>query len=88
MPNIRSQSLDSDGLSIVASDGRSITLTRADVIAHFQSEKGTKAARLAATIQWVKAQIEAALGPEQMPAALVDFDLDDVQGLKSLGMRS
>ena len=31
LPNIRSQSLDSSGLSIVASDGRSITLTRADV---------------------------------------------------------
>lgn len=87
MPNIRSQSLTSDGLTIVASDGRSITLTRADVIAHFQIETGTRAKRLRATIQWVKATLEAALGPEQVPALLTDFDADDAQGLKSLGVR-
>lgn len=88
MPNIRSQSLTLDGLPIVASDGRSVSITRADVIAHFQTEKGGRAARIQATIDWVKAQIEAALGPEQVPAALVDFDFDDIQGLKSLVTRS
>lgn len=87
MPNIRLQSLDASGLVIVASDGRSVTITRADVIAHFQSETGTKAKRLLATIQWVKATLEAALGPEQVPALLTDFDADDAQGLKSLGVR-
>lgn len=87
MPNIRSQSLTSDGLTIVASDGRSITLTRADVIAHFQAEAGNKATRIEATIDWMKAQIEAALGPEQVPAVLTDFDFDDVQGLKALAVR-
>lgn len=88
MPNIRSQSLTSNGLTLVASDGRSVSITRADVIAHFQSETGTRAKRLAATIQWVKDSIEAALGPEQVPALLADFDFDDVQGLKSLAVRS
>lgn len=88
MPNIRSQSLTSDGLEIVASDGRSITLTRADVIAHFKSETGNRATRIQATIDWVKAQIEAALGPEHVPALLTDFDFDDVQGLKALGGRN
>lgn len=88
MPNIRSQSLTPDGLTIVASDGQSITLTRAQVIAHFQSETGTRAKRLLATIQWVKDSIEAALGAEQVPALLTDFDADDVQGLKSLVARS
>lgn len=87
MPNIRSQSLTSDGLTIVASDGRSITLTRVDVIAHFQSETGTQAKRLLATAQWVKDSIEAALGPEQVPVLLTDFSFDGVQGLKSLGFR-
>lgn len=88
MPNLRSQSLDANGLSLVASDGRSFTLTRAEVIAHFQSETGNRAAKLAATIQWVKDGIEAALGPEQVPAFLVDFDFDDVQGLKLLAVHS
>lgn len=88
MPNIRSQSITSSGLSIVASDGRSITLTRAQVIANFQSQTGSRAAKIAATIAWVKQQIQAALGPEQVPALLTDFDFDDVQGLKSLGFRS
>lgn len=44
--------------------------------------------RLLATIDWVKAQIESALGPEQVPALLTDFDFDDVQGLKSLALWS
>ena len=35
----------------------------------------------------MKAQIEAALGPEQVPAVLTDFDFDDVQGLKALAVR-
>ena len=87
MPNLRSQSIDANGLSLVASDGRSFTLTRAEVIAHFQTETGGRAARLAKTIQWAKDSIEAALGPEQVPAFLVDFDFDDVQGLRSLGVR-
>ncbi len=86
LPNIRSQSISADGLEIVASDGRSISLTRADVLAHFQSKKGGRAARIQATIDWVKAQIEAALRPEQVPAFLLDFDFDDLQGLKSLAL--
>lgn len=87
MPNLRSQSIDANGLSLVASDGRSITLTRADVLAHFQSLTGSKSSKIAATIQWVKDGIEAALGSEQVPAFLIDCDFDDVQGLKSLGVR-
>jgi hypothetical protein len=88
MPNLRSQSIDANGLELVASDGRSFTLTRAEVMVHFQSETGGRAARLSKTIQWVKDSIEAALGAEQVPAFLIDFDFDDIQGLRSLGVRS
>lgn len=88
MPNLRSQSIDANGLTLVASDGRSITLTRAQVVAHFQAETGSRAARLAATIAWVKASIETALGPEQVPASSLDFDFDDVAGLRGFGARS
>lgn len=88
MPNLRSQSIDANGLSLVASDGRSFALTRADVMAHFQSLNGSKPSRIADTIQWVKDSIEVALGPEQVPASLIDFDFDDIQGLKHFGARS
>ena len=88
MPNLRSQSITADGIELVASDGRSFILTRAQVIAHFQSLNGSKPSKIAATIQWVKSSIEAALGPEQVPAFLVDFNFDDVQGLKALRVRA
>lgn len=88
MPNLRSQSIDANGLSMVASDGRSITLTRAQVIANFQTQTGSRAAKIAATIQWVKDSITTALGAEQVPAFLTDFSYDDVQGFKSLGVRA
>ena len=88
MPNIRSQSIGINGIELVASDGRSITLTTADILAHFQSEKGGKPARITATIAWVKLQIENAVGPEQVPQSLINFDWDDIQGMKNLGVRS
>lgn len=88
MPNLRSQSIDANGLELVASDGRSFTLTRAEAIAHFQAETGGRAAKLAKTIQWVKDSIEAALGPEQVPAFLIDFDFDDIRGLRRFGLGS
>lgn len=67
MPNIREQRVDADGIYIVASDGRTFSLTRAEAIAHFKSETGTRAKKRAATIQWVKQSIETALGAEQVP---------------------
>lgn len=107
MPNLRSQSITPDGISLVASDGRSIVLTRADVLAHFQSLNGDRPSKIAATIQWVKQQIETAFtldNNEYDPVtgalvlahppsslvlnALIDFDFDDVAGMKSLGVRS
>ena len=81
MPNLRSQRIDDTGLELVASDGRSITLTRAEVLAHFAAETGNANARRAATIQWVKDTIAAALGPEQVPQAMMDFTWQDVKGI-------
>ena len=81
MPNLRSQRIDDTGLSLVGSDGRSITLTRAEVLAHFQGLGGSAASRRTATIQWAKDQIEAALGAEQVPASVMDFTWQDVKGI-------
>lgn len=67
MPNIREQRVDEDGIYIVASDGRSFSLTRAEAIAHFKGQSGTRAKKRQVTIDWVKQSIEAALGAEQVP---------------------
>lgn len=88
MPNLRSQELTADGFTMVASDGRTFTMTRAVAMAHFRTLNGSRANKIAATIQWVKEGIETALGPEQVPALLLDFDFDDIAGMKHLGVRS
>lgn len=70
MPNIREQRIDANGIYIVASDGRTFSLTREDAVAHFKSQTGTRAKKRTATIQWVKQSIETALGAEQVPMLL------------------
>ena len=76
MPNIRRQEVTKDLLYIQASDGREFTMTRAEVQAIWQAQTGNAAARKAATIAIVKAQIEAALGAEQVSASILIFDFN------------
>lgn len=91
MPNIRAQivgPLDAlggqyvgaEGLHITASDGRSITLTRQQILANYQSQTGNAAARKAKCIDWAKQQIVAAIGAEQLDALLIDLDFNTVDG--------
>lgn len=81
MPNLRSQSITIDGgITLVATDGRSFAATKEEVLTIFQAQVGSRAARIAATIALVKASIVAALGAEQVPQALIDFDIDDLNG--------
>ncbi len=68
------------GLHLTASDGRSVTLTRAQVVAFFQAQTGTRAAKRAATIAWVKTTIRDALGAEQVDVASIAADFDDTDG--------
>lgn len=76
MPNVRSQSVDKDGITIVASDGRVFSVTRAQIMAFWQAQTGGAPSRKSATIDWVKTNMEAALGPEQVPSTLATFDFD------------
>ena len=80
MPNIRSQTVYNDGgpqaLEIVASDGRSFTLTKAAVQAFYRSTSGNAASRRAQVITWCKGGIVAALGAEQISLAELDYDFD------------
>lgn len=61
MPGLRSMSHTANGVTLVSVAG-SITLTKAQVIAHFQAEVGTVPVRVTATIVWVRQQIGTALG--------------------------
>jgi len=84
VPNIRSQTVFNDGgpqaLEIVASDGRTFTLTKAAVRTFYQSTTGTAAARRAAVIAFVKNGIIAALGAEQIDPLELDYDFSTVDG--------
>lgn len=96
MPNIRQQIVgplgdktpsalpgDDIGIYIMASDGREITLTKRQIQTAYQLTTGNRNARRAATIQWVKDQIVAALGQEQVGASLLDVDFDEADGSPS-----
>jgi hypothetical protein len=80
VPNLRGQSIDANGISLVGSDGRSITLTKAQMQAFYQTTSGNAASRKAQVIAWVKDQITAALGAEQVPQSLITFDVDAASG--------
>ena len=80
MPNIRSQTLTVNGLTIVASNGRSVAVTKENIRARFLVETGTNAQRKTKTITWFKSQIETALGPEQVPTAVITADVNTATG--------
>lgn len=85
MPNIRSQSVSKDGITIVSSDGRSFSVTRAQVIARFGAETGNRAQRRTKTLAWMKTAIEAALGSDQVRLADIrELDFDDLDVARAM----
>lgn len=76
MPNVRSQVVSKDEITIVGSDGRVFSVTRAQIVSFYQAQGGSAAARKTATVNWVKANMQTALGPEQVSVALMAFDFD------------
>lgn len=77
--------LGARGVFLQGSDGRTVTVTRIQILAHFATEIGTLLLRKLKTFQWLKDQITSSLGTEQVPDTAVsgDFDSDtgDVTGL-------
>jgi hypothetical protein len=84
VPNIRSQEVTNNSLTIVASDGRTFTVTKAEIQTFAAAQGGNAAARKAATIAWVLANMQTAIGAEQIPSALVTFDYDAANALAQL----
>lgn len=80
MPNIRSQRIDANGIEIVASDGRTFSVTRAQIRNFFQAQTGTRAEKRAATIDRLKDEIRDALGANQINRASLSLDFDDADG--------
>jgi len=78
MPNVRAQS--GETLSLTASDGRTITITPAELAAHYAAGNGTPEQRYAATVDWAKGRIVAALGEEQVSAASIDVEFELASG--------
>lgn len=74
--SIVSQRITPNEVYIQASDGREFYMTRQDVFDHYQSLNGSAASRRAATVQWVKDSIIAALGEEQIDPLSIDFNVD------------
>lgn len=91
MPNLRSQivgPLDAlggvyvgkRGLHMVASDGRAFTVTRAEIVANFLSQTGTRPQRKVKTLLWLRQGIRDALGAEQVDVTSVTADIDEDTG--------
>lgn len=76
MPNIREQRVDLNGIYIKASDGREITLTRGQIHALTNPHLPDKAVARMKVMQ----AIENALGAEQVPVDLIEFDFDESDG--------
>lgn len=80
MPNVRSQRIDANGIEIVASDGRTFSVTRAQIRSFFQAQTGTRQEKRAATIDRLKDEIRDALGAEQCSKGMLHLDFDDSDG--------
>lgn len=84
MGNIRSQRIYADGetaaFEIVGSDGRSLTLTKADIQAFYRSTSGNASSRRAQVITWFKNSIVTALSPQQVDILDLDYDIDLTSG--------
>lgn len=94
MPNIRSQIVGPDGIHIVASDGREVTLTRADMLRAFNTlangdprgvdgqqdlRRNIEAAKQLARDR-IAGFIESQLGAEQVPASSLTIDFSEFDG--------
>jgi hypothetical protein len=78
--NIRSQVMTREGLTITASDGRTYSVTRAQIRAQFVSGGGGAATRRTRTLQWLKDGVVAALGAAQCNPSLFTVNFEDADG--------
>lgn len=79
MPDIVEQRVTKDEIYIKSSSGSEFTLTRSAIKDHFQNETGNAIVRKERTMEWIKDQILASLGPTviEVRNVIVDVNVDD-----------
>lgn len=93
MPNLRAQIVgalgskapsalpgDQVGIWMQASDGREFVVTKRMIRQQFLAETGTALQRKAKVRLWLRGEIAAALGAEQIDPAGIDGDFDEADG--------
>ena len=81
MPNIKTQIVNANGITIATSNGKTFNITSAAILAYYAGTTGTVAARRALTIAWIQQQIETACGVDQVPQTKVTVDFDETTGI-------
>ena len=84
--NIVESEVTKDKLYIKVSDGRTWTITRAEIRANYMTQTGTAAQRKQKTIDWVKDQALAALGEMigTRSNMVIDFNAGDDNEVMSM----
>lgn len=84
MANLRAADVTKDGMVLTGLPDRTFTVTRQEILTFYQAQQGNAAARKAATITWLKNNIVAALGAENVDPANLIVDFDATDGTKQI----
>ena len=76
MPNVIRQSITRTAISVTGSNGVTVTLTAAEIVAHYDTETGNATTRRLATIAWAKQQLANGIGVTVLSDAEIDIDFD------------
>lgn len=74
MPNVRSLSLNSNGISVTAANGANSTISKATILGTISVTLGTDQAKINAAIVAVTQSIEFSCGAEMVPSSKITFD--------------
>lgn len=81
MPNIRSQRVDDDGIHVVLSTGREITITPQMIRNRYLAETGTRDGRRTKVKTWLREQMSKTSGlAELLGEANIEIEFDEVTG--------
>ena len=79
IPNIISQRINDKEIYLKASNGKEFIITRNQINEHFVSEVGSISNKKINTINWIKYEIQKALGTEMIDISEINIDIDNVQ---------
>jgi len=78
--SIRAQRVTEDEWFIQLTDGSSLTVTRADLIAQYQLASGNRTQKRAAVVAWLKDQVSTHLGITRLNRDNFIWEWDDTTG--------